>query len=862
MVDRVDRRSRRGAGAAARRRAALERAGHVLSAATLFIAAVALAFGWAADIPVARGQIGGLAGMTPLAAVGFLAAGVSLLLLGRERGRWSRITGLVLGGVVAVLGAAILMEYARGADSGLGRLLFASRVAALPMARPGLPSPNTALCLLLSGAALLSLRPPGVRSPRIEWFALPVGFIALQALIGYAYGAEPLYRVSAFSPIPLWSAAGFLLLTAALLCLRPSQGLVGQLTSSDVGGFVARRLLVVSLVLPLVSGWLGLVGLRRGLFSLEVGMALIIAGGIFAVTGAVWASTRALSRADSKRRAALRSVRSHAARLRRAVDMSPFPQMIHADDGRVLQISRAWSELTGYAPEEIRTVAQWTELAYGTRGAAAREHIESLHGIEQRVDQPSEFDVMTQDGTMRTWLFSSAPLGRLRDGRRLVISAAVDVTERTRAEQELRQRNSQLAFLFNATSRLLASRDPLQLIETLYAEAAQLVELDVYFHYVLVSEETPPRLKLMAWSGIPDADAKGLEELDLGRPICGVAAARGRRIVCERLQQRRTGDTRVLRDLGVRAYVCHPLIARGAVIGTLSFGTFRRDRFTRDELSLLQAVADQVALAVDRARGEERERLARSGAEQASRAKDEFLAVVSHELRTPLTAVVGYTDLLQADVAGALAPAQRKFVERIRESAWSLASVIDEILTFARTQARQEEVRLERTDVVRIAREVANALMPEALRKGLTLHHVLPDGPRHVITDGGKLRRILTNLLGNAVKFTDAGEVVMRMEADPGWLRFIVSDTGPGIPGEHLERIFEPFQQVDASETRTKSGTGLGLTITRELAGLLGGHVAVETEMGSGSRFTVELPLAAGSGDERVSLSRVSGAGT
>lgn len=863
MTDRAHRHGRRGPGAAAQRRAALERAGHVLTVVAILHGLVVLGIGWAGGVAVARGQFAGMPPIPPLTAAAFVAAGTALLVLGVGVRGWARVAARLLAALVALLGAVVLLEYLTGVDMGTSGLLLPADLAAAAGGRPGMLAPNSAVCFLLFGSALIALRPPGQRTPVLEWLTLPVAFIALQALIGYAYGAEPLYRLSALAPIPLPTAAGLLLLSCALLCMRPEQGLVSQLAADDAGGFVARRLLLLSVALPLFIGWVGLQGLRHGLYDIEVGTALIVAGAIFGVSGAVWTSTRALSRADRRRRSAAAALRAGAGRLRRAVEMSPFPQMIHAEDGRVLQISRAWTELTGYAAPEIRTIEAWVERAYGDAAPAALERIRRLYALEQRTDLGGEQPIRTRDGDTRIWLFSSAPLGRLHNGRRLVISAAADVTERTRAEQEVRRTNRRLMFLFDATSRLLASRDPHQLIQTLYREVAELLGLDVYFHYVITEDRGRLVLELSSFDGLSAADTRALRRLELGQPVCGMAAATGRRVVSETGGRSQVRMPAPLRELGVRAYVCHPLTARDQVVGTLAFGTRARDRFTGDELGMLQAVADQVALAVDRAQAEDRERSARLGAEQASRAKDQFLAVVSHELRTPLTAVVGYTDLLQADVAGELTAAQRRFVERIRESAWSLASVIDEILTFVRTQARQEEVRPEPTDAVRVVREVIGTLQPEAMRKGLALKTRLPEHSRMIHSDGAKLRRIVTNLLGNAVKFTDQGEVRVDLAFSHSALRIDVTDTGPGIPPEFHERIFDPFIQVDASETRTKNGTGLGLTITRELTRLLGGEVSVASEPGRGSTFTVELPVAAAvHGGDGAHLSRGPGAGS
>jgi PAS domain S-box-containing protein len=245
----------------------------------------------------------------------------------------------------------------------------------------------------------------------------------------------------------------------------------------------------------------------------------------------------------------------------------------------------------------------------------------------------------------------------------------------------------------------------------------------------------------------------------------------------------------------------------------------------------------------DQKQAEAELRTARDAAEGASRAKSQFLAVISHELRTPLTAVIGFADLLESGALGPLADRQRDAVRRIAASSWGLVSIIDEILTFSRTEAGRELVRPQVLDVVDVAGGVVDLLKPQAALRGLTLSFAADAPSISLLSDAGKIRQILTNLLGNAVKFTEAGTVRVEVSrAADDTAEVTVRDTGPGIPAHQLDLIFEPFTQGDQSNTREKGGTGLGLAVSRRLARLLGGDVTVESEPGSGSVFTLRLP--------------------
>jgi signal transduction histidine kinase len=245
-----------------------------------------------------------------------------------------------------------------------------------------------------------------------------------------------------------------------------------------------------------------------------------------------------------------------------------------------------------------------------------------------------------------------------------------------------------------------------------------------------------------------------------------------------------------------------------------------------------------------RQRALEREAAARAAAEQASRAKSDFLAVMSHELRTPLNAIVGYTSLLDAGVTGPVTDAQRWQLGRVAASAQHLVGLIDQILSLSRIEAGREAVRVERVAVAALLDDAAAMAAPQAAGKGLAFVVRPPPSAVVVDTDAEKVRQILVNLLSNAVKFTDRGEVQLAAEDRDGVVEFRVRDSGVGIDARHLERIFEPFWQVEQRAAHRAAGTGLGLDVSRRLARLLGGDLSVTSAPGAGSTFTLRVPRA------------------
>lgn len=237
-----------------------------------------------------------------------------------------------------------------------------------------------------------------------------------------------------------------------------------------------------------------------------------------------------------------------------------------------------------------------------------------------------------------------------------------------------------------------------------------------------------------------------------------------------------------------------------------------------------------------------REREAREAAEQANRAKSDFLAMMSHELRTPLNAIVGYVSLLSDNVAGPVTQAQAQNLARIRDNARHLTNVVDEVLTLARIESGKEVVRREPVDVGLLLEDVAAALEPLARARQLTFGYTCST-PVTIESDAHRLRQILINLGGNAVKFTNTGSVRVDARAEGQSLIIAVTDTGIGIAPHHLERIFDEFWQVERPHTRVYGGSGLGLAVSRKLARLLGGDIAVASREGQGSTFTLTLPI-------------------
>jgi signal transduction histidine kinase len=299
----------------------------------------------------------------------------------------------------------------------------------------------------------------------------------------------------------------------------------------------------------------------------------------------------------------------------------------------------------------------------------------------------------------------------------------------------------------------------------------------------------------------------------------------------------------MLAQEGYRAILSIPMIRDKTLLGTLAVGRKAPGPFSERHVQLLSTFASQTIVAIDHAQLFQQLQEKAGQLEEASHHKSRFLATMSHELRTPLNAILGYTELILDNIYGEVPDRIRDVLTRVEKSGRHLLSLINDILDLSKIEAGQLALSLAEFSMKDVVQTVFTAVESLAAEKKIALKAAVPPGLPSGRADERRITQVLLNLVGNAIKFTEVGEVRVDVSARDGTFRVAVSDTGPGIPAPDQERIFEAFRQVDSSSARKKGGTGLGLSIAKRIVELHGGRIWVDSAVGKGSTFCFTIPV-------------------
>lgn len=432
-----------------------------------------------------------------------------------------------------------------------------------------------------------------------------------------------------------------------------------------------------------------------------------------------------------------------------------------------------------------------------------------------------------------------------------LIGANQDITERKAQEDEIQKRANEMEVVAQVSAETSSVRD----VNKLLVDVSNLTKerFNLYHAHIYLLNAEGDTLVLRAGAG--EAGKTMVAEhrtipFDAERSLVARAARERRGVIVNDV----TADPNFLPHPmlpDTKSEMAIPMIVGDTLVGVLDVQADYTDRYTEEDVRIKTTLAAQVAIAVQNARlfaeaaqQAERERETSERLREVDRLKSQFLANMSHELRTPLNSIIGYSEVLLDGVDGELSEDAEEDVEAIHNSGKHLLSIINEILDLAKIEAGEMHLDIKNVDVVEFVNEIVRSGQILVKNKPVELKVIQEGDIPMVSADAVRLRQIIWNLMSNAVKFTEQGHVNVRLcMPNEKLVSIIVEDSGVGMTQEDLNVIFERFSQVDGSSTRRAGGTGLGLTITKQLVEMHGGEINVSSELGKGSTFSISLPI-------------------
>lgn len=764
-------------------------------------------------------------------------------LLSTTDGGWRCALSKTLGMVTAVMALATIFEYAWGTNSGLDRVI--ANVSEPGLRYPGRPPLENAFCVLLLAVAAVGITRRSNRGVQLAHIcALIVGFYTFTAITSYYLGAPVLYRPivnqrDGYDAPTLFSGACFFVLALATLMQRSRRSFMHLLVISTVGGTVARRLLLALLIGPTVAAALSFGAVRLGVVSPNVAASLATIAVIVGISLGTWWTARQLSQADEERAASGDCLRESETLMQLMLETLPVGVCLTDLRGHPLRVNPAFNQILGVAPGQL-TRATWSQLKGWWMNGGERlgpTDWGAARVLDGRCDQAEDLvEVEGLDGPRRIVSHNAVAVHDHGGKRRGILVVNVDVTKRYRLEQHL-------SFLAKASHKLLRPLD----LSAILSVITDLPVPDLADACFLARRtDGDVALEWAAHTIRQGGKAGLLHELVRSYPPRSAAVQEalrsGRVSIVEQTSPEFfsfAADERHLKIMcdAIKSMVIVPVRGSGEVTGVLLFvfGEGER-RYDRQMLATAEEYGRCAGLAIESAMNQR-------NLEIAIRSREEVCAVVSHDLRNPLTAINSGANLIsemlsedEPDV-----PAVREIMNLVHGASERMLHLVDDLLDLSKMEAGHMKLEIAQGSPAQIIRTLTQLFEPQTSLKNIQFVPRVQNELPPAWCDTNRVLQVLSNLVGNALKYTPRGGTILVDVHQTGgdWLEFSVTDTGPGIEPAFVPHLFDRYWQPREA---AKKGAGLGLFIAKQIVKAHGGEIWVYSEKGKGSRFAFTIP--------------------
>lgn len=763
------------------------------------------------------GSVAGLIAMQPNTAMCFILAGIVLWVRCESTPYYIQACASLAAGVIFLFGFLTLFQYFFQIDLGIDQSVFATTPVAsyYHIFPPGRMPPLAAANFVLIGFSLFFI------DNKVVSFRVHQVLLFIVILFSFFPFLIHLYKIESasaflgfdrYSQMPMITILMFIVMGIGVFLSRPNYGITSLLVSHESGGVMTRRMIPPAIVIPIILGYIGLIGLGGIYYEAKIGISLLVMATILFFISFIIINAYLVERVDVKRKIIEHQLKLNQAKLQAILDHTSASIYIYDLNGRYLLINKSLERQVRRTKDEV--------IGKTTHDLLPKDVADNIvdnnnQVVESRTPIAVEEVIPGDDGVPRTFLSNKFPLLDERNIPYAIGGISTDITDIKHIQDTLSANKERLDLALRSAQAGTWSWDVDKDIYSWDAYMHQLFGLmpgSVMLHYSAVLNMIHPEDRDRVHEGVQRILESGDEYESEFRIIY------------------RDNSIRYLHEQGkvYRDHRGHPIRMTG-----VCWDVTEKKR-EEEELRHAKDMAEKLA----------------TQAETASHAKSAFLAAMSHEIRTPLNGVIGMTGLL---LDTKLTSEQREYIETIRISGEALLAVINDILDFSKIESERMEFEESDFNLYSLVQGTVDIVSAQIQKKGIALGVFIdPDVPEWMVGDSSRIRQVLTNLLGNAAKFTDKGEISVKvkvsekLETDEDTevtLMFEVTDTGIGITPEIRTKLFQPFSQGDISTSRKYGGTGLGLAISKRLIEMMGGNIDVDSAPGRGSRFWFTIKL-------------------